>query len=116
MKRKQRTVAGLLSIRNGIFKSHNRLPLHVYVYCRSENIARRFLNDAEKEGFAFGDGIRPTEKETSDLFAVHQDYTVSYTGWAGHMLFKNPGCGNVVRVDYGKYISGVKDFMRIQEL
>ncbi len=70
--------------------------------------------DAEKAGFTFGDGIRPTEKETSDLFSIHPDLTLSYTGKAGHMLFKTPGCGNVVRIDYGKYISGAKDFMKIR--
>lgn len=115
MKKTPRTVAALLGIKNGIFNRKSSLPRHTYVYCRSENIARRFLKDAEKEGFTFGDGIRPTERDTSDLFSIHPDLTLSYTGMAGHLLFKNPGCGNVVRIDYGKYIRGIKDFMTIQE-
>lgn len=107
-KTQQRTIAGLLGIKNCIFNRKNSLPRHTYVYCRSKNIARRFLMDAEKEGFTFRDGIIPTEKETSDLFSIYPDLTLSYTRLAGYMLFKKPGGGNVVRIDYGKYISGIK--------
>ncbi len=111
MKRKQRSIAGLLGAKNAVIKKNRHLPKHIYIYCKSENIARRFLKDAEEEGFTFGDGIRPTEKEGSDLFALHPDFTVSYTGCAGYMLFRNPECGNVMRIDYGKYISGLNAYM-----
>ena len=58
----RRTVAQLLAIRpHGLLntlrhiKSMNK-PMHLYVYCRSTAIAKRFLADAEREGFVFGDG------------------------------------------------------------
>lgn len=86
----------------------------IQVYCRSINIAERFLKDAEAEGFTFSDGVSPSQKETSDLFALHKDWTINYEGWAGHILFKNPDSllrGRLVRIDYGKYISGAEDYV-----
>ena len=115
----ERTVAQLLSIRNRSIKSvfrqiqYRDLPRHTYIYCRSTAIAKRFLEDAEKEGFLFVGGAAPTSKETSDIFALNDDFTVSYTGIVAHMMF---GCdrGNVQWVDYGKYVNeyvnGEKDF------
>ena len=71
----------------------------------------RFLRDAEAEGFVFGDKVPPTQKETSDLFAIKEDFSVSCTGWAGHVLFRNLSMGNVVRIDYGKYICGARKYI-----
>ena len=83
----------------------------VYIYCKSENICRRFFMDAEAEGFTFGDGIKPTEKETSDIFALCDDWTISYTGFAAHMMFRSQDSlakKSPARIDYGKYLSGAK--------
>ena len=85
------------------------MPRHTYIYCRSRNIAVRFLANAEAEGFTFSDGIKPTKKEYSDIYAINEDFTISFTGWAGHVLFRS-GDGNVVRIDYGKYLSGADDY------
>ena len=113
MKKTNRTVVALLDTKMkevfGRFKYRNQ-PRHTYIYCRSTNIAHLFLQNAEAEGFTFGDGMLPTEKDVSDIYAIYPDYTISYTGWAGYILFKN-GKGNVVRIDYGKYISGAKDWI-----
>lgn len=108
----KRTVAQLLGlelkgIRNRL--RYGSLPRHTFIYCRSRNIADRFLADAESEGFTFGDGVRPTNKECSDLYSLHDDLTISYTGWAGHVLFRN-AAGNIVRIDYGRYIAGAPDY------
>lgn len=40
----------------------SKLNGKVYVYLRDEVIARRFLQDAENEGFTFGDGEKPTAR------------------------------------------------------
>lgn len=108
----KRTVTELLGVRSrsliGRIRYRN-LPRHTYIYCRSRNIAARFLADAETEGFTFGDGQRPTAKEYSDIYSLHDDLTISYTGWAGHLAFRNPA-GNIVRIDYGKYIAGAPDY------
>ena len=115
----KRTVAALLQAKKKEgFKErycsrrdNDRPELHRYIYCRSKNIAKRFLQDAESEGFTFGDGTAPTQKDADDIFALYEDFTISYTGWAGHMLFRNPGSGNVVRIDYGKYLSGADEYI-----
>ena len=108
----KRTVTELLGTKNrsliGRIRYRN-LPRHTFIYCRSRNIAARFLADAETEGFTFGDGQRPTAKEYSDIYSLHDDLTISYTGWAGHMAFRN-AAGNIVRIDYGKYIAGAPDY------
>ena len=111
----KRTVAQLLAIRPHGFinvlrqiKSGNQ-PMHLYVYCRSTAIAKRFLADAEREGFVFGDGKLPISKDTDNLFALNDDFTISHTGIVAYMMF---GCRmeNVYWVDYGKYVSGERDF------
>ena len=114
MKYKERTIAELLCREKKVLRTlvrgltHRNAPRHTYIYCRSRAVARRFLQDAEKEGFLFGDGVLPTRKGTDSLFAIRDDLTISYTGWAGHMLFRNPSMGNVVTIDYGSYICGKK--------
>lgn len=115
----ERTVAQLLSIPNRSIKSvlrqiqYRDRPRHTYIYCRSTAIAKRFLEDAEKEGFLFVNGAAPTSKETSDIFALNDDFTISYTGIVAHMMF---GCdrGNVQWIDYGKYVSGEKEFQEVK--
>ena len=110
--RTKRTVTELLAVKNksliGRIRYRN-LPRHTFIYCRSRNISARFLADAEAEGFTFGDGKKPAEKEYDDIFSLHDDLTISYTGWAGHVLFRN-AVGNLIRIDYGKYIAGASDY------
>ncbi len=98
-----RTVSNLLSLDGKIF-----------VFLRSGNICERFLKEAEAEGFTFGDGELPTQRERSDIYALHQDWTISYVGWAGHLAFHHPEISSaepLVRVDYGKYLSGREDYV-----
>lgn len=112
-----RTVTELLGVKNRSLISrirYRKQPRHVYVYCRGRNIAARFLADAEAEGFSFGDGQMPTAKEYSDIYSLHDDLTISYTGWAGHVAFRN-AAGNTVRIDYGKYIAGAPDYQVIHD-
>ena len=52
-----RTVSDLLNLEG-----------QVYVYLRSENIAKLFLANAEAKGFIFGDGVKPTERDHSDIY------------------------------------------------
>ena len=115
-RKKERTVAQLLSAREGSFRfplqhprKHQKLsPKHVDIYCRSSAIAKRFLSDAEKEGFLFSDGIAPTNKDTTNLYALNNDFTICYAGLVAHMMLGRKDVGNVVWVDYGRYISGEK--------
>lgn len=86
----------------------------VYVYLRGANLGRLFLKQAEEEGFTFGDGARPTEREWDSVFALNRDWSISYVGYAGRVAFrcaKAVGGEKLVRVDYGQYLCGAKDYL-----
>lgn len=92
------TIQSLLSTHSG----------HIYVYCTSEEIARRFLRDAEHEGFTFGDGVKPTQRSPHDIYTINRDKTISAVGFVGHMAFhyaNTVGGEPIIRVDYGKLIA-----------
>ena len=80
----------------------------LYIYLDNEDIARRFLSDAENEGFSFCDGVKPTERAADCIYAVNRDLTINYVGFAGHMAF---GCasqiGNeqLIKVDYRRFLT-----------
>lgn len=86
----------------------------VYVYLRNEVIIRKFLKDAENEGFNFGDGEKPTARPGNNLYVVNRDWTISHVGWAGHMTFqsaKRIGEQELIRVDYEKYLLGEEEYL-----
>lgn len=86
----------------------------VYVYLGSTNIAQRFLSQAEAEGFTFNDGVKPTERHISDIYALNRSWTINYVGWAGHMAFQSADSVNgepLIRVNYGKYLSGSENYI-----
>ena len=92
----------------------SKLNGKVYVYLRGEVIARRFLQDAENEGFTFGDGEKPTAIPGNNLYVVNRDWTLSHVGWAGHMAFqsaKRIGGQEMIRVDYERYLLGEENFV-----
>ena len=55
----------------------------VYVFIGSEKVCREFLTLVGNEGFTFGDGVKPTEKHSSDVFAVNDKRTICYVGIVG---------------------------------
>lgn len=92
----------------------SKLNGKVYVYLRGEVIARRFLQDAENEGFTFGDGEKPTARPGNNLYVVNRDWTISHVGWAGYMAFqsaKRIGGQEMIRVDYERYLLGEENFV-----
>ena len=75
----------------------------VYVHLKDGETAQRFLRDAEAEGFTFGDGVKPTERHWSDLYAIHPDGTLNYVGSIGRIEYGS-GVDSVVRVDYSQLL------------
>ena len=71
----------------------------VYVHTPSKAIARDFLKHAEKEGFLFGDSKRPTKKPLDDYYALHQDLTMNFIGFAGRLKWKSRQ-NDILRVEY----------------
>lgn len=72
---------------------------HVYVHLKDEATAQRFLQQAETEGFAFSDGVKPTERHWSDLYAIHPDGTLSYVTTNGRIHYASVEA-DLVRIDY----------------
>ena len=62
---------------------------------------KRFFSLAEKEGFLFSDGVKPTEKHPSDLIAVLPDKTLCYVGAYGRIATQS-GAENIIVYDCEK--------------
>ena len=71
----------------------------VYIHTPSKALAKDFLKQAEKEGFLFSDGKRPTKKPLDDYYALHQDLTMNYIGFVGRLRFNSKDDG-ILRVEY----------------
>lgn len=75
----------------------------IYIYLPDEATCSRFLHDAEAENFTFCDGVLPTSRQHSDLYAVNRNNTINYVGFVGHIAF---GCADqigeekLIRIDY----------------
>ena len=79
----------------------------VYVYLATDEVCKQFLKDAEDEGFTFTDGMKPTQKHTSDILAVNPDFTINYVGTIGHIAFKAArriGNQKLIRIDYREFL------------
>ncbi len=71
----------------------------VYVHLKDEETAMRFQHQAESESFTFCDGVNPTDRHWSDLYAIHPDGTLNYVGSVGRIEFAS-GADSCVRVEY----------------
>ena len=91
------------------------LPGRVYVYLEDKEVAEEFFIRAQEEGFLFGDGVKPSEKQKDCIIAVNKNRTLNYVGFAGHAAFgsgtKAVGEQPLIRVDYNRYISGDRDYI-----
>ena len=76
----------------------------VYVKMNSADDCKRFFYLAEKGGFLFGDGIKPTAKHHSDLIAVLPDKTLCYAGTYGRIAAQS-GAENIIAYDCEKLLA-----------
>lgn len=87
----------------------------VYVYLSDVEIGEKFLEQAETEGFTFGDGVKPTKRCFAEIMAVNDNYTINFVGSIGRMAFNSGtetiGGKKFIRVDFAKYINGESDYM-----
>ena len=105
--KKERTIKALAELKG-----------KVYVYLSDEKIGNAFLQQAEKEGFSFRNGKKPSDRDMgyANIMTVCHDYTINYVvGWAGNMLFhcatKRNGNKKLIRIDYAKYIGGDRNYI-----
>lgn len=75
----------------------------VYVHLKDEETAQRFLRHAESEGFTFGDGVKPTDRHWSDLYAIHPDGTLNYVGTNGRIHYGS-GADGIIRIEYAELL------------
>lgn len=96
-------------------KELSQMDGRVYVFVKNSPTTTRFLTDAEKEGFTFGDSVKPTERqEQSDIYAINLNGTINFVGFAGHMAFHHSDhIGNepLIKVDYAKYVEGDTNYL-----
>ena len=86
----------------------------VYVHLSNKNVAKIFLQNAESEGFRFGNGKKPTKRKWDDIYALNKDFTINYVGYIGHIAFHHPEVPNnynLIRVDYSAYLSGAEKYI-----
>ncbi|MCH5317364.1 MAG: hypothetical protein J1E05_05255 [Eubacterium sp.] len=85
----------------------------VYIYLKDTETCKRFLRDAENEGYRFGN-IKPTENLTDDIIALEHRKRLSYVGFVGRVAWMCNGGTDAKekfhRIDYDKFVSGEKDF------
>ena len=85
----------------------------IYIFLRGKDVAREFARMATEEGITYANGAPFGEDTCSDLYSLHDDLTVSYIGWIGHMGFYSVGSevAPVTRVDFARYILGRDDYV-----
>ncbi len=95
---------------------------HIYVYCPSKPLKAMFIRDLDAQGFAFGDGVRVTERaqDFGDIMAVNRDYTICFCGYASHVrcgslrnsvYVREDHSRNCTRVDYARFVSGEEEYV-----
>ncbi|MBQ9228728.1 MAG: hypothetical protein IJ168_07855 [Eubacterium sp.] len=80
----------------------------VFIYLANDNLKRKFLRQAEDEGFVLH-GNDPTKERAADIMIIHRDYTLSHlSGFATMGCYQN--CRKEMRVDYARYSNGLADY------
>lgn len=59
----------------------------VYVVLQTEEVQKKFMSDAEKEGITFSDGESLKGRKCEDIMVLYDDGTLRYLGWAGRIFF-----------------------------
>ena len=96
-------------------KNIAKMEGRAYVYLANDEIGIRFMQMAEDEGFTFGDGVKPTERQYAEVMAVNHNATINYVGANGRIAFgsgiKTIGEEILIRIDFEKFISGDSDYL-----
>ena len=92
------------SNKGGVYSEYQILVICLYRQnLATADIGKRFLQDAENEGFMFRDGVKPTQREADSIFAINDDMTINYVGFVGHVAYQAADkIGNkpLIKIDY----------------
>lgn len=76
----------------------------VYVHLGSVEDAKRFAQQAEAEGFSFGDGANPSSRDMCEVMAVNNNHTLNYVGICGMIAYGSGtttiGKDKIIRFEY----------------
>lgn len=89
-----------------LVNSHQK---RVYVFLSDKETEKRFIDDAETEGYTFEDGTKISEQKVNSFYALNRDKTVNFLNSIGRMAFQC-NAEHIIRVDYQKYINGNEDY------
>ncbi len=97
------------------FEDMMRLEGVKWVYLPNKRIFYQFILDADAAGFTTGKGGSLFDCACYDIVAVHDDGTIGFVGFVGHMAFHSTqthfGDKPFLRIDYQKFIDGEKDYL-----
>ncbi len=90
----------------------------VWAYMGAEDMARRFLRQAEAEGFCLSGGAPTAEAAPAHVMAIHRDLTIAYLPiyiwqWSFDRpyIFARSGMRVPKRVDFSRYCAGAEDYI-----
>ena len=66
-----------------------------------------YTRQAEAEGFTFGDGVKPTERDYAEVMAINHDCTINYVGAVGMMAYSSGakliGNKQLIRIEFEEW-------------
>ena len=88
----------------------------VFIRFGNEAIGKRFLQDAESEGFLIKGKKPPTKGSPNEVYLLDEDFGIHPISGFVMYMFYNSGVEmndgkSVVRINYGKYINGDDDYI-----
>jgi len=83
----------------------------VWFYCKTKELARKFLSQCEEEGIWTLNNQKPTTLSARKFYGLFDDLTMGYLSNMIWCLTFHPGRDEHVRIDYEKYSIGAKDFI-----
>ncbi|MBR3032798.1 MAG: hypothetical protein IKH92_07245 [Clostridiales bacterium] len=83
----------------------------VWFYCGTEDLKKRFLEQAEEEGFITMRGEKPSSLSFQRLYGINDKGTMGYIPNFLWFLSLQTGSNEILHVDYDRFISGEEDYI-----
>lgn len=88
----------------------------VFIRFENEAVGKRFLQDAEREGFLINGKKLPTKGSPNEVYMLDENFGIHpISGFAIYMFYYSGISINdgktVVRINYGKYINNDDDYI-----
>jgi len=85
--------------------------MKVWFYCGTEDLQKKFLEQAEEEGFVTMRGEDPTFLSLQRLYGINSEGTIGYISHFIWYLSFQTGNKDILRIDYDSFLSGKEDFI-----